>query len=146
MTNPITFCYDFQTPWFTGNIDWKNAANLCDVLSHFSRYLEHSILDYRESSLCTIMYIWNCSIEQQFPLSNVCFSLATKCSLISHEDQIAETKRNSKGSEENKMFDSADKYKSEFENVRQIGSGKFGTVHQVRNVHSGDVFAAKVVK
>eukprot|EP00093_Oithona_nana_P005155 05155.XXX_203725_205300_1 [CDS] Oithona nana genome sequencing. len=44
------------------------------------------------------------------------------------------------------MFDSADKYKSEFENVRQIGSGKFGTVHQVRNVHSGDVFAAKVVK
>ena len=44
------------------------------------------------------------------------------------------------------MFDSSEKYKSEFENVRKIGSGKFGTVYQVRNVHSGDVFAAKVVK
>ena len=44
------------------------------------------------------------------------------------------------------MFDSTEKYKSEFEHVSKIGSGKFGTVHQVRNVHSSDVFAAKVVK
>ena len=44
------------------------------------------------------------------------------------------------------MFDSTEKYKSEFEHVSKIGSGKFGTVHQVRNVHSSDVFAAKIVK
>ena len=64
------------------------------------------------------------------PLSNVC----SQCSLISQR---------AKGSE---MFDSAEKYKADFDHVRKIGSGKFGTVHQVRNVHSGDVFAAKVVK
>lgn len=44
------------------------------------------------------------------------------------------------------MFDPGDKYKAEYENVRKIGSGKFGTVFQVRRADSGELFAAKHVK
>ena len=44
------------------------------------------------------------------------------------------------------MFDTIDKYNSDYENVRKIGSGKFGTVFQVRNQITGEIFAAKFVK
>ena len=44
------------------------------------------------------------------------------------------------------MFDCVEKYESDFEHVSKIGSGKFGTVFRVRNVASGEVFAAKHVK
>jgi serine/threonine protein kinase len=44
------------------------------------------------------------------------------------------------------MFESRDTYEADFENVRKIGSGQFGTVYQVRNRQSGDTFAAKHVK
>lgn len=44
------------------------------------------------------------------------------------------------------MFDSEQAYNATFENVRKIGSGKFGTVFQVKHVKSGQFFAAKRVK
>ncbi len=44
------------------------------------------------------------------------------------------------------MFDCGEKYKSEFETVAKIGSGKFGTVFRVKNVLSGETHAAKHVR
>ena len=44
------------------------------------------------------------------------------------------------------LFEKADKYQSEFENVAKIASGAFGTVFKVRNLVSGQFFAAKYVK
>ena len=44
------------------------------------------------------------------------------------------------------MFETIEKYNSDFENVGKIGSGKFGTVYQIRNQHTGEMFAAKFVK
>ena len=43
------------------------------------------------------------------------------------------------------MLECGEKYKSDFEHVGKIASGKFGTVFRVRNVN-GDIFAAKHVK